>query len=64
MDGKSLTKGGQTVGVTVKKSVPKVSFDDIGGQEVAKRGLIEALQFIKDIEAARVLGIRPLKGFC
>lgn len=62
LDGKSLTKGGQTVGVTVKQSVPKVSFDDIGGQEVAKRELIEALQFIKDIEAARVLGIRPLKG--
>lgn len=62
LDGKSLTKGGQTVGVTVRQSVPKVSFDDIGGQEVAKRELIEALQFIKDIEAARVLGIRPLKG--
>ena len=45
-----------------EKNVPAVSFDDIGGQEVAKRELLEALQFIKEDERTRKLGIRPLKG--
>ncbi len=39
-----------------------VRFDDIGGQETAKRELIEALQFIEDAESVKALGIRPLKG--
>jgi len=39
-----------------------VSFDDIGGQEMAKGELREALEFVKDIEAIKTLGIRPLKG--
>lgn len=39
-----------------------VTFDDIGGQEVAKREFIEALNFIKEEEKCRELGIRPLKG--
>lgn len=38
------------------------SFDDIGGQTVAKRELIEALDFMVQSEAAKELGIRPLKG--
>jgi ATP-dependent metalloprotease FtsH len=37
-------------------------FDDIGGQEVAKNELREALEFIRDIESIKRLGIRPLKG--
>lgn len=40
----------------------QISFDDIGGQEVAKRELKEALDFLKKEEAACKLGIRPLKG--
>lgn len=40
----------------------KVFFKDIGGQEVAKRELIEALEFIVDSERSRKLGIRPLRG--
>ncbi|NLA06443.1 MAG: AAA family ATPase [Firmicutes bacterium] len=40
----------------------KVFFDDIGGQEVAKRELLEALEFIVDSERSRKLGIRPLRG--
>ena len=40
----------------------KILFDDIGGQEVAKRELLEALEFIVDSEHSRKLGIRPLKG--
>jgi ATP-dependent metalloprotease FtsH len=43
-------------------SQPSVVFDDIGGQEVAKNELREALEFICDLEGIRRLGIRPLKG--
>lgn len=39
-----------------------VTFDQIGGQEVAKRELVEALDFVKDAERVARLGIRPLKG--
>jgi vesicle-fusing ATPase len=40
-----------------------VSFDDIGGQQVAKRELLEALDFVRgDQEELTKLGIRPLKG--
>ncbi|SDE19038.1 AAA family ATPase [Sporomusa acidovorans] len=39
-----------------------ISFDDIGGQDIAKGELREALEFIKDIERIKKLGIRPLKG--
>ncbi|MBM7867184.1 AAA family ATPase [Heliobacterium gestii] len=38
------------------------SFDDIGGQAVAKRELIEALDFMTHSAATAELGIRPLKG--
>ncbi|MDR3564908.1 MAG: AAA family ATPase [Negativicutes bacterium] len=37
-------------------------FEDIGGQEVAKNELREALEFIRDSETVLRLGIRPLKG--
>lgn len=40
----------------------QVSFEGIGGQEVAKRELLEALEFIVDSERSRKLGIRPIKG--
>ncbi|MGB4477099.1 MAG: ATPase, partial [Bacillota bacterium] len=43
-------------------SIPAVKFDDIGGQESAKRELCEGLEFINDPERVRDLGIRPLKG--
>jgi cell division protease FtsH len=39
-----------------------IHFDDIGGQEVAKKELREALEFIKDVTRLTHLGIRPLKG--
>jgi len=60
-DGRTLARG-QTSSFAAQRSVSDVSFDDIGGQEVAKRELLEALQFIKESEAARELGIRPIKG--
>lgn len=39
-----------------------ITFADIGGQENAKKEIIEALEFIKDSSTAEQLGIRPLKG--
>src|SRR5690606_4437160 len=62
-ESKGLARGPAGPGFAVSaRSVPKVRFEDIGGQEVAKRELLEALQFIKESEAAKRLGIRPLKG--
>ena len=43
-------------------SVPGVGFADVGGQEAAKRELMEALEFMRAPERIRELGIRPLKG--
>lgn len=40
----------------------QISFDQIGGQEHAKRELTEALDFLKFKDKIKALGIRPLKG--
>ena len=48
--------------ISKNANVEKIDFDDIGGQEVAKNELIEALQFVKNVEKIKKLGIRPLKG--
>lgn len=47
---------------TGKSTVQKITFNDIGGQEVPKRELKEALDFALDKERTEILGIRPLKG--
>lgn len=39
-----------------------IGFEAIGGQEVAKRELKEALDFLRKSDEAAELGIRPLKG--
>ncbi|NLM65263.1 MAG: AAA family ATPase [Firmicutes bacterium] len=39
-----------------------LSFADIGGQQVAVRELVEALEFIKNERSAVRMGIRPLRG--
>lgn len=39
-----------------------VTFEQIGGQEVAKNELLEALDFIKNFDDVKRMGIRPLKG--
>lgn len=44
------------------EAIPRVTFADIGGQETAKRELLEALDFLKEEEEVKTLGIRPLKG--
>lgn len=64
----ALYFGGGIAGIATRNSVGepvtaiRVSFDDIGGQEAAKRELLEALEFIKDPDRRRRLGIRPLRG--
>lgn len=42
--------------------ISQVTFSDIGGQDTAKRELMEALDFVKDSSRTEQLGIRPLKG--
>ncbi|NLJ56986.1 MAG: AAA family ATPase [Firmicutes bacterium] len=39
-----------------------IGFSDIGGQNSAKRELLEALDFIREPEKINLMGIRPLKG--
>lgn len=53
--------GKRKVGALVNQ-VPRVTFDDIGGQSIAKRELTEALEFLRNYDRAKRLGIRPLKG--
>lgn len=63
LDIRGAGRTGDRVGIHHGPSaVSRTTFDDIGGQETAKRELIEALDFIKESEKARELGIRPLKG--
>lgn len=40
----------------------QISFEQIGGQEHAKRELMEALDFLRYRDRIKTLGIRPLKG--
>ncbi|MBP2649688.1 MAG: ftsH 3 [Firmicutes bacterium] len=61
--GNARSSGGKSFAVFDKpKDNIMVSFDDIGGQDVAKNELLEALNFIANVEGIRELGIRPLKG--
>lgn len=55
-------RGNSSDFATVERNTSRISFDDIGGQAVAKNELIEALEFMKNDEQIRLLGIRPLKG--
>src|SRR5690625_4956302 len=48
--------------VDADTTVTPITFDDIGGQEVPKRELLEALEFVREAERVARLGIRPLKG--
>ena len=44
------------------KGVAEVDFSAIGGQDAAKKELLEALDFVKNKVEIQKLGIRPLKG--
>ncbi|MFW5981514.1 MAG: AAA family ATPase, partial [bacterium] len=61
-----LTQGGVAGATGSKvdknKTVPKIDFSEIGGQEVAKKELLEALEFVKDIKGIKHMGIRAIKG--
>ncbi len=50
------------VGGGDNSKIPSVTFDDIGGQDMAKREFLEALSFLKESAKTSRLGIRPLKG--
>ena len=60
----STYRGGKSFAVIGRGSSEEslISFDHIGGQDVAKKELCEALDFIRDVEKIKSLGIRPLKG--
>src|SRR5690606_20849218 len=63
LHGRGLEKNYETIDAAGDNTViPPVTFADIGGQEIAKRELMEALNFLKDEEKVKDLGIRPLKG--
>ena len=49
-----------TVGQAAK--VKEIGFNQIGGQEIAKKELLEALDFVTRPRLIRQMGIRPLKG--
>lgn len=48
--------------VNISNNFNDITFDQIGGQDTAKKELIEALNFIKNYEYAKKMGIRPLRG--
>lgn len=65
LDGRSpMGRRFETIGSASQSGgeLPQVTFEDIGGQDVAKRELIEALSFMKQNDLSSQLGIRPLKG--
>lgn len=51
-----------TAGSGASSSIPRVRFEEIGGQEAAKKELREALDFIVQRDQIKKMGIRPLKG--
>lgn len=61
-----LTQGGVTGATTDndsgEKKIPLIQFDEIGGQESAKKELMEALDFVKDVKRIKHMGIRAIKG--
>jgi vesicle-fusing ATPase len=44
------------------KAPGMIKFDEIGGQQTAKKELLEALDFVRHPEKIAKMGIRPLKG--
>lgn len=55
---RQLLKNGNGVAI----ATTAVDFEDIGGQNVAKKELLEALDFLLHSDRMKALGIRPLKG--
>lgn len=55
---RQMVKNGNGIAI----STTGIDFEDIGGQNVAKKELQEALDFLLYSERMKALGIRPLKG--
>lgn len=51
-----------TIDSSCKNNLITVDFEKIGGQQSAKKELIEALEFIVNKDLVKKLGIRPLRG--
>jgi len=51
-----------SIGSGEDSTIPAITFNDIGGQDMAKREFLEALSFLKESVKTSKLGIRPLKG--
>ncbi|HBT18226.1 MAG TPA: ATPase [Firmicutes bacterium] len=63
IQGRGVEKNLETLEYTGEQGLAsQVTFADIGGQEMAKRELMEALNFLKEEKKIKDLGIRPLKG--
>lgn len=58
----SVKKGLLKAGSFQEISSNSLQFDNIGGQEIAKQELKEALQFLINSDKIKSFGIRPLKG--
>lgn len=60
------SRSGLAMGTAGKKAAARkpdfLTFEDIGGQEQAKRELTEALEFMVQRDKIQKLGIRPMKG--
>ncbi|OWZ84310.1 AAA family ATPase [Natranaerobius trueperi] len=54
--------GSSSPGKVVNKSIPEVTFEEIGGQKTAINEVKEALEFLLDKKSSKELGIRPIKG--
>lgn len=55
-------RGAVSTGHRESSAVHRVDFENIGGQESAKRELTEALDFLRYRDRIQSMGIRPLKG--
>ncbi|MDB5083810.1 MAG: ATPase [Bacilli bacterium] len=58
------SRGGSPISTGSRETATshKIEFTNIGGQDAAKRELMEALDFLRFREKIQSLGIRPLKG--
>ncbi|MGB9840373.1 AAA family ATPase [Thermovenabulum sp.] len=60
----NILKNTNYIKVSQKKdnNETRITFEDIGGQDTAKNELQEALDFIKNYDEVKRMGIRPLRG--
>src|SRR5690606_17986540 len=61
LEGRGTGRRFEVVNASGGGGSPPVSCADVGGQEVSKRELMEALEFVREAERVARMGIRPLK---